>query len=73
MSNLTNLVTEKNILLNMSDEDYINQSYGQYINDTYSFIRVILEVHGTSIENMNRSLAIALISQAIIIYSVVLY
>lgn len=73
MSKLQTLIDEKNILFNMSDEDYIVQNYAQYITDTYSFIPVILVAYGIGVEGMDRYLAMGLISQAIIIYSVVLY
>lgn len=73
MSKLQDLINEKNILNNMTDEDYEAQNYSQYVYDTYSFIPVILDAYGIGVLGMNRYFAMGLISQAIIIYSVVLY
>lgn len=70
---LENLINEKIILSNMTDEDYELQSYRQYLLDTYSFINVILNSYQMTQESLDRLFAMALISQAIIIYSIVVY
>lgn len=70
---LDQLITEKDILINMTDEDYDAQNYKQYLLDNYSFFATILNIYQMSQENLNRGFAIALLSQAIIIYSISSY
>lgn len=70
---LDQLITERNNLSNMTDEDYDAQNYAQYLIDTYSFFIIILNIYQMDQSNINRMFAIALLSQAIIIYSVLIY
>ena len=67
------LINEKEILSNMTDEDYDLQTYRQYLLDTYSFMNVILNSYQMTHESLDRLFAMALISQAIIIYSIAVY
>lgn len=67
------LINEKEILSNMTDEDYDLQTYRQYLLDTYSFMNVILNSYQMTHESLDRLFALALISQAIIIYSIAVY
>jgi len=67
------LINEKEILTNMSDDDYELQSYRQYLLDNYSFMNIILNSYQMTHESLDRLFAMALISQAIIIYSIAVY
>lgn len=73
MSKLEILQTEYNTLLEMSDEVYNNTSYFNTLSSNYSFFELNCSMLGSEIHNVNRGLAIMIIKQAIIIYSVSIY
>ena len=67
MNRLELLINEKIKLLKMSDEEYDQESYTQYLIDTYSFFQIVLDILKLNKDQVDRIIAISILNQSIII------